>query len=204
MRALAPVLLALLAACELQPAPKQQVEPPPPPAAQPEQAQPTPPAPPPADAGVAADAGGTMQVEISAPCMEVAAKLAQVFIDAQKDPAQKSIAEQARADMTRKMGVACTVQGWPDEARKCYLRAKSEPDIRACEKKFPAPAQPAKPPAPTGTSAPTGTPAPAGSAAPTAPAPTAPAAPTAPSAPGKRPGPIAPTKANRPAPAKPT
>jgi hypothetical protein len=186
MRALAAVLFALLAACELQPAPKKQPEPPPP-AAPVEPVQPAPPPPAPADAGVA-DAGGTIQIEISAPCMEVAAKLAQVFIDAQKDPAQKSIAEQARADMTRKMGVACTVQGWSDEARKCYLAAKSEPDIRACEKKFPAPAQPPKPTAPVGTP-------PAGSAAP--------AAPTAP-APGKPPGPTGPTKANRPTPAKPT
>jgi hypothetical protein len=158
MRAL---LIALLAACELQPAPKKQAEPPPPPpAAQVEAAKPVE-SPPPvaADAG----AGSAAKIEITAPCLETAAKLAQLFIDLQKDPGAKSNAEQARGDMTRKMGEACTVQNWSVEARACFLAAKSEADIRACEKKFPPP-QPASPPRP---------------AAP--PNPTAPANPTAPS-----------------------
>jgi hypothetical protein len=137
------LVLVMLAACELQPPPKQQAEPPPP--APPVEAvkpvEAPPPAPPPAaDAG----AGSAATIEITAPCMEVAAKLAQVFIDSQKDPGAKSNAEQARADMTRKMGEACTVQPWSEPQRKCYLAARSEPEIRACEKKFRAP-QPAAP-----------------------------------------------------------
>lgn len=147
-------IVLVLGACELQPPPKQQAAPPgPPPAAQVEAQAPkpveapaptpAPPAPPP-QAGSAAGSAAP-KIEITAPCMEVAAKLAQVFIDAQTDPAQKSIAEQARADMTRKMGEACTVQPWSDAARACYLAAKNEPAIRACEKKFPPPQPPPKP-----------------------------------------------------------
>jgi hypothetical protein len=88
---------------------------------------------------VDAGAGSAAKIEITAPCLEVAAKLAQLFIDLQKDPGAKSNAEQARGDMTRKMGEACTVQAWTVEARACFLASKSEADIRACEKKFPAP-----------------------------------------------------------------
>jgi hypothetical protein len=102
------LLLTLLAACELQPAPKKQAEPPPPPpAAQVEAAKPVE-SPPPvaADAG----AGSAAKIEITAPCLETAAKLAQLFIDLQKDPGAKSNAEQARGDMTRKMGEACSAE----------------------------------------------------------------------------------------------
>jgi hypothetical protein len=144
------LVLILLAACELQPPPKKQAEPPPPPpAAQVEAPKPVepPPAPP------AAGSGSAEKVEITAPCLQVAAKLAQLFIDVQTDPGAKSNAEQARADMTRKMGEACTVQGWTDEARGCFLAAKTEPDIRVCEKKFPG-GKPATAPAAAPTPAP--------------------------------------------------
>ena len=143
VRALA---LIVLAACELQPAPKKQAAPPPPPpSAQVEAAKPVEVV---ADAGAAVNAAGSgsaAKIEITAPCMEVAAKLAQVFIDVQTDPGAKSNAEQARGDMIRKMGEACTVQPWSTEARACFLAAKTEPDIRACEQKFPAPRPPTAP-----------------------------------------------------------
>jgi hypothetical protein len=143
-------IVIALGACELQPPPKKQAEPAQeaqPQVQKPVEAppQPTPPPPPP-EAGSGTGSGAVApKIEITAPCMEVAAKLAQVFIDGQTDPAQKSIAEQARADMTRKMGEACTVQPWSEGARKCYLAAKNEAAIRACEKKFPAPQPPPKP-----------------------------------------------------------
>jgi hypothetical protein len=144
------VTLILLAACELQPAPKKQA-PPPPPA---EAAKPVEPPPQVADAAVAIEApaagsGSAAKVEITAPCMQVAAKLAQLFIDLQTDQGAKANAEQARGDMTRKMGEACTVQGWTEAARACFLAAKTELDIRACEKKFPPP-RPQNPPKPPG------------------------------------------------------
>src|SRR5687767_10745285 len=127
------VCLILLAACELQPAPKKQPAPPPPP---PVEAQK------PVEAPQIPAAGSGAKIEITAQCLEVAAKVAQVFIDSATDPAQKSIYEQERANMTRKTGEACTTQGWSEDARKCYLASKDPAGIKACEKQFPAPAPP--------------------------------------------------------------
>jgi hypothetical protein len=145
MRALAFVLLA---ACELQPAPKKQPEPPPAAQAPPEAQKPVEPPPPAVAPGVPADAAP--KIEISAVCLEVAAKVAQVFIDSAADPAQKSIYEQERANMTRKTGEACTTQGWSEEARKCYLATKTPAEIKACELKFPGRPERLKPPAAPG------------------------------------------------------
>ena len=130
-----------LAACEIQPPPKQQAAPPPPA----QQAQPVEPPPPiTADAGVA---DAAVAVQITPACLQVAAKVAQVFIDAASDPAQKSIYEQERANMVRKTGEACTVQGWSENAHNCYLASKTPQDIKACELKFPG--RPPRPQPPT-------------------------------------------------------
>jgi hypothetical protein len=138
------VAVVLLAACELQPAPKQEPAPAPsPPAVTPADAPA--PVPPPVDAALP-DAGPP-KIEISAPCLEVGAKIAQVFIDSAKDPVQHTALEQQRADMTRKTGEACTTQGWSEQARKCYLAAKTPAQIKACETKFTPPPAPAKAPA---------------------------------------------------------
>ncbi|HEY5950730.1 MAG TPA: hypothetical protein VIV40_34800 [Kofleriaceae bacterium] len=141
--------LVLVAGCEIQPAPKKQPAPPPPPPAQ-EVAKPV--EAPPADAGVAGDAGPP-KLEITPACVEVGAKVAQVFIDSATDPGQKSIYEQERANMTRKTGEACTTQGWSEPARNCYLAAKTPAQIKACETKFPAPQAAAPPPPPKPASA---------------------------------------------------
>ncbi|HEY5921029.1 MAG TPA: hypothetical protein VIV11_05130 [Kofleriaceae bacterium] len=134
------LVLGLVAACEIQPAPKQQAAPSPPPT-QEQAAKPVEPAGAPADAG-AADA--PVKIEITTACLTVASKVAQVFIDSATDPAQKSIYEQERANMTRKTGEACTVQAWSENAHNCYLASKTPVDIKACETKFPG-----RPPRPT-------------------------------------------------------
>jgi hypothetical protein len=136
------VALVLLAACEIQPAPRKQAEPPPPPPSA------MPPAPV-ADAAVIADAGidAPPAIQISAECLEVGVKLAQVFIDSAGDPAQKSIAEQERSNVTRKTGEVCTTGRWSENARKCYLATKTPADIKKCEMKYtPPPAPPPPPP----------------------------------------------------------
>jgi hypothetical protein len=135
--------LFVLAACELQPAPKQQPAPPPPrpPTEAAKPVEPTPPPPPPQPAGEGS--GAAARVEITPACLEVGAKVAQVFIDGATEPGQKSIYEQERANMTRKTGEACTLQGWSENARKCYLKTKTPADIQACETKFPAQPSPA-------------------------------------------------------------
>lgn len=146
--------LLLLAACELQPAPKQQPtsaapavppEPTPPPVARPPEAPPVAPS----DAGSAAPA-----IEITPACLQVGAKVAQVFIDSAKDPAQHTIYEQERANMTRKTGAACTTQVWSDAARACYLATKTPADIKKCELKFTPPRAPVTPPRPPAEEAP--------------------------------------------------
>jgi hypothetical protein len=121
--------LAVLAACELQPAPKQQPAPAAPPAPTP--AEPVEAPPPTPEPG----AGSAVRIDITPECMQVATRVAQVFIDSAKDPGQKSIYEQERANMTRKTGEACTTQGWSDAARACYLGTKQPADIKACERK---------------------------------------------------------------------
>lgn len=145
-----PVALVLFAACELQPAPKHQ--PAPVPAAVTPADAPAP-VPPPVDA--APPDAGPPKVEISAPCLEVGAKIAQVFIDSAKDPVQRTALEQMRADMTRKTGEACTTQTWSAEARKCYLATKTPAQIKACETKFtpPRPANAPEQPVPAAGSA---------------------------------------------------
>ncbi len=146
------IALVLLAACELRPAPNEQPAPPEPTAAQPA----TPPveAPPPAvDAGAAAGADSAAaagsaapRVEISPACLEVGAKVAEVVIDATKDPAQKAVLERQRVTITRKTGEACTTQAWSDKARACYLAAKTPAAHKRCEAKF-LPRAPSAPPA---------------------------------------------------------
>ena len=126
------VVLFVLAACEIQPAPKKQPVPvevqTPPPPPQPKIVQPTtddagPPAPPP--------------IQASEDCIKVASHVVQVFIDTAKDQAQAAVYEQERMQMTRATAEACDKQAWSAAAQKCYLAAKDPPTIKACENKFP-------------------------------------------------------------------
>jgi hypothetical protein len=136
--------LALLAACELQPPPKQK----PAPTAPPSAATTMPSAPPAEAADAGAPAGATApKPAISAECIEVATRVAQVFIDSAKDPAQRTVLEQERANMTRKTGEACTAQAWSDDARACFLKSKTPAELQACEMQF-MPPPPKKPTAP--------------------------------------------------------
>ena len=138
------LILFVLAACELQPAPKV-----PPPAPAPTTAVP---ATPPGDAGVAvvADAAPAPSppaaAEVSNPCLETGAHVAQVLVDSAKDPAVKAQYEQARDKIVRATAEACTKQAWSEDARRCFVSAKVENDLRACEKKFPPPGPPPPPP----------------------------------------------------------
>lgn len=121
----------LLAACELQPAPKQQPAP---------VIEATPP-PPPADAAVVADApavdAGPAPIQASADCLKLAAHLVDVVVASATDPAQKTIYEGERMQMTRSLAESCTNQPWSPESQKCYIATKTPAQIKACEKKFP-------------------------------------------------------------------
>ncbi|HSD89239.1 MAG TPA: hypothetical protein VLB44_17040 [Kofleriaceae bacterium] len=136
-------LLLLLAACEIQPAPKKQ---PAPVIENAGSAQPAPPpAPPPAAAEAAIADAGPRAPEASEPCIAVAAHVAEVFIQSATDPAQKAVYEQEREKMIRATSEACTKQAWPDDAQKCYLVTKTPAEIKACETKFPPQPAPVTP-----------------------------------------------------------
>ena len=136
------LMLCVLAACELQPAPKQA---PPPPA----------PAPagsavavaPPADAAVpvaVADATERVvppPVQTTAECEKAAVRYTDLLIAA-APPAQKGIFEQDRANTVRRTEVVCTQQGWPPAALACIDQSKNDRDARACLDKFPPPGMP--------------------------------------------------------------
>ena len=133
----------LLAACELQPAPKQQPAP---------VIEATPPPPPPADAEVAADApaidAGPPSIDASPECLKVAAHLVDVVVASATDPAQKTIYEGERMQMTRSLAMSCTNEQWSRESQKCYGATKTPAHIKACEKRFPP-----KPPTGAGSGA---------------------------------------------------
>ena len=133
------VLFIALAACEIQPAPKKQAVPVEVPAQPAQPVQPTqPPTPPPAPAdGGLMDNAAAQVIQASAPCINVAAHVVQVFIETAKDQASAAVYEQERMKMTKATAEACEKQGWSEAAQTCYLAAKSPTAIKACENKFP-------------------------------------------------------------------
>lgn len=131
------VVALLLAACELQPAPKNK-----PPVIE----APAPPPPAPADAAqpdaVVVDAGPA-PIDASQECLTVAAHLVDVVVATETNPAQKSVMEGERMQMTRGMAEACTKTPWSPAAIKCYAATKTTTQIKACQQRFP----PTPPPA---------------------------------------------------------
>jgi len=131
--------LLLLAACELQPAPRRQA-----PAAQ------TPPTPAPAPAAAPADAAVVAmppRIETTKQCIDVGVHVAEVLINS-ADPAQRGVIANERERIVKATAEACTTQAWSDDAAKCYLAANTQPQLKACETKF-TPPRPRTPTGPT-------------------------------------------------------
>jgi hypothetical protein len=139
----------LLAACELEPAPKQAPKPvtPPSAAAAPAPAPaptpaPTPPPPPP---------------PLQDACTDAAARYMQVQIAEAKDAQLKQNLEIERARTIGRIERGCREQKWGDDITGCYKAAKTVADLQTCTKKLqpvPAAGPPAKAPtvdAPTPT-----------------------------------------------------
>ncbi|MEO6773290.1 MAG: hypothetical protein ABI467_09725 [Kofleriaceae bacterium] len=134
--------LAILAACEFQPAP--------PPA-------PPPPAHVPADAAAVAavaavatvaavsDAGAPQPradatlIAVTDDCVRTSTHIAEVLISSAADQALKASYEAARDRIVRATAEVCTTQAWSGPEQRCFVQAKVEADLRACEKKFPPP-----------------------------------------------------------------
>lgn len=134
------VVVLVLAACDLQPAPKREPAP--------ASATPTPPGPAPSvPAAVAIDAGAAPfaptdaaapvrppvdAMEVSDTCVTVSAHVADVVIADVKDPAHKAVYTQERARMIRRSAEACTRDAWSSERIACYLKTKTQRDIQDC------------------------------------------------------------------------
>ncbi|HEX4452455.1 MAG TPA: hypothetical protein VH143_16375 [Kofleriaceae bacterium] len=121
-------VLVVLAACDLQPAPK--------PALHRDAAEPDAlPAPPLATDAELAPPDSDLAPP-SADCVTTAEHIAAVLIDSADAGARGSF-EGARGNMVRVMAAACTKQSWNADRQQCMRLAKLEVDVRACESKYP-------------------------------------------------------------------
>ena len=123
------IAIAVVAACDLQPPPKQAPAPPPP-------ATPAAPATP-ADASIMAVLADAAPVTDE--CENIAVHITQVVIDSMKDAVLKANYEHDKPAVVLGFAQACTSQAWSKDAKQCYMDAKAEADVRVCEKKFPPP-----------------------------------------------------------------
>lgn len=154
------LVLYLLAACELQPAPKQA----PPAASSAPAGSAAPVAVAPSTGSAAAGSSGGVAavpaagsaagsgagsgarvvpppppaIQVTASCEKAAVRYAELFI-AGAPESQRGIYEQDRANMVRRTEVACTQQAWTAPALACIAQAKTDRDARACLDKFPPP-----------------------------------------------------------------
>ena len=130
-------LLALLAACDLQPPPKKA-----PPSLAPADAAivaVVPDAPMPVidaapvivDAGTGRPAPDAMIV-VTEDCVQVGVEFARVYIATAVDMAERSAAERDQTRMVRKMAELCTIQNWNPDKRTCWLKATTRDAHKKC------------------------------------------------------------------------
>lgn len=167
---IASVLVSLLGACELQPPPPQPAAAPQVPVpANPTPPTPTPPTPTPGTPTPAPTPAAPPAIIITPECIDVGKHVADILI-AGAEPAQRAVFETEKDRIVRATGEVCVTQAWAEPARSCYLKATNQAGLKACEAKFPPPAQPQTRQPPAGVEViPTPGPAGAGSAAPTRP-----------------------------------
>lgn len=133
----AAVVLAVLAACDLQPPPKKA----------PARLAPgdatvvavVTDAPAPAidaaaaivDAGPGRPAPDAM-IEVTEDCVQVGVEFARVYIATAVDMAERSAAERDQTRMVRKMAELCTIQNWNADKRTCWLKATTRDAHKRC------------------------------------------------------------------------
>ena len=133
------LVLALVAACDLQPPAKKRA----------------PPLLSPADAGAAvaiADAAAPPAIDaapatadarpgrppadaaiaVTDDCVQVGVEFARVYIATAVDMAERSAAERDQTRMVRKMAELCTSQAWNAEKRSCWLKATTRAGHQKC------------------------------------------------------------------------
>jgi hypothetical protein len=87
-------------------------------------------------------ADGPPQPQFSEACRLVGMHIAEVIIASATDAGQRSIYEQDRTRMVRTTAEACTTNAWSELAIKCYGKAKTAADLKACETKYTPPPPP--------------------------------------------------------------
>jgi hypothetical protein len=128
------LVFSIVAACEFQPTPPP--APPPPPA--PADVAPV------ATVATVGDAGEPVRPDaaplmpVSDECLITATHIVEVMI-ADADTNLKNNFKKEQTTIVRGTAEACTAQAWSTAARTCYAQAKLFIDVKACEKKFPAP-----------------------------------------------------------------
>lgn len=137
---------ALVGACELKPSPDRGAAPA---AAAPATAPgavaqpPAPPAPPPvvvpADAAPPSPPPADARMEVSQPCVDVSAHIADVLLASATDPAQKAAIEQGRTRIIRRSAEACTRDAWKPEVFACFTKATTDDQMRECGKDVKSP-----------------------------------------------------------------
>jgi hypothetical protein len=127
-------LIVLLAACDLQPAPKQA----PPPAPVPVQAEPPAGSPAPVPTMPHPIPAPVPAIQPTAECQQAAIKVAELLIK-DAEPSQKPEMERERVDIVRNTELACTKMGWTSPALACIAQSKTSQDTHACLAKFPPP-----------------------------------------------------------------
>jgi hypothetical protein len=121
------VIILALAACDFEPAPRQQ--PPSTPAV--------------AGSGSGSSVGsgsgsGSALPPVTDACLEASAHFADALIKNANDEPQRHLYEQLRAQTVRRTAEACTSQHWSDAAIHCYSEATTTEQINACQKLLPS------------------------------------------------------------------
>ena len=130
-------MLAPLGACDLKPAPKEQPGARAPGSAVPEPAAPSAPAAPalPPDAGAPAPDA----FDVTQPCLDASAHIAEILIKEAKDPGARAALEQDKTKIIRRAAEGCTRDRWPDAAIACFMKAETVAAMEVCGKDLKAP-----------------------------------------------------------------
>ena len=130
-------MLALVAACDLQPPPKKQK-----PLLVPDDAAVVAvaldapvlaidAAPAIVDAGMGRPAADAM-IAVSDECVQVCVEFARVYVATAVDMAERSAAERDQTRMVRKMAELCTIQSWSADRRSCWVKATTRDAHKRC------------------------------------------------------------------------
>ncbi|MCX5744123.1 MAG: hypothetical protein NT062_16665 [Proteobacteria bacterium] len=141
------VLLAIVAACDLQPPPKKAPPPPPPAPVQLVAPDAAPAAPTPTDEAAAQPGSGSAgsgrpvapKIQTRPECLDIGVRVAMVLIDTTTDVAQKAALEQDRTKIVKSTAETCTKDSWSSEVIACLQKADNMSAMTACTRNLKAP-----------------------------------------------------------------